>query len=203
MTKIQKRKVGIIMNKLEVRICKCGRLHFYQNELLDKLLEEEKELVLICSRCGNVMHIGADIEPASFFYEDANPEEIVFNMYSSNTKNEEISQENFNQELMNSENKRTIGKIIIDEGIGVYMNTGYTADYYGNDGFADYGSTFDRVKKYTSLEVLERDLNDYEKRRVQVKMKNLLETLTDDQADALSCFRINGLDWTGTKWEKH
>lgn len=189
------------MKKLEVSICNCGRIHFYSSELLDKLLEEEKELVLVCSRCGHTMHIGADIESAMFFDEEADPEDIAYNMYSYSLENEEFDASNFDKEAMKMEGKRTIGKIIIDEGVGVKMDTGYMADYFGANGFVDYGSKFDRRKKYASLEELESDLDDYDKQRHQVCMKYLLRKLTDEQAEILSCSLIKNLDWSGTKWE--
>lgn len=189
------------MKKLEVRICKCGRIHFYSSELLDKLLEEEKELVLVCSRCGHTIHIGADVESAMFFDEDADPEDIAYNMYAYSLENEEFDAKNFDKEAMKKEGKRTIGKIIIDEGIGVMMDTGYMADYYGSNGFADYGSNFDRMKKYKSLSELESDLDDYDKQRHQVCMKALLRNLTDDQAETLSCYFIKNLNWSETKYE--
>lgn len=189
------------MKKLEARICKCGRIHFYSNEMLSQLLEEEKELMLICSGCGNVTRIGADIEPAIFFDEDADPEEIVYNMYATHSEQEEIGPEDFNKDLMFEAGKRTIGKILIDEGVRVYMKTGYTADYYGNNGFSDFGSNFDRIKQYATLEELEQDMNEYDKLRHEVRMQTLLRELTDDQAETLSSYLIHGLDWSGTKWE--
>lgn len=189
------------MRKLEARICKCGRIHFYSTELLQSLLEAEKELVLICSKCGNVTRIGADIEPAVWYDEDADTEAVMFNMYAMHSENEEIGAEDFNQEIMNENHKRTIGKILINEGVPVYMGTGYTADYYGPNGFADYGSNFERNKNYITIEELERDWDEYDKRRRKVQMQALLRSLTDEQAEALSCYSIKNLDWSNTKWE--
>ena len=118
----QKRKTN---NNLEMKICRCGRIHFYQEDLLTGLLEQEKELVLICSNCGHVMHIGADKEPKSFYLEDAKEGEVIFNMYAYCQESETIDADNFEKEKMNALGKRTIGKIIISEGIGVMMETGF------------------------------------------------------------------------------
>lgn len=190
------------MRKVEMRICKCGRLHFYSNELLQDLLEEEKELVLICSRCGNVIHIGANKEPAVWHDENAKEDDYIFNMYSYSQEKETIDAANFNVEKMTEEGCHTIGKIIIDEGIGVTMDTGYSADTYTSEGFYDSSSQFDRIKGYETLEELEKDLDDYDEKRKKVRMHILLRHLTNEQAEVLSDYLIKGLDWSGTKWEK-
>ena len=133
------------MRKLEARICKCGRIHFYSTELLQSLLEAEKELVLICSKCGNVTRIGADIEPAVWYDEDADPEAVMFNMYAMHSENEEIGAEDFNQEIMHEKHKRTIGKILINEGVPVYMGTGDRHPPYIQQHYAGEPHTSNRV----------------------------------------------------------
>lgn len=190
------------MRKMEMRICGCGRFHFYSNELLQNLLEEEKELVLICSRCGNVIHIGADKEPAVWHDENAKEDDFIFNMYSYSQTNETIDAANFDVKKINKESNRTIGKIIIDEGIGVPMETGFCADYRTTEGFYDSSSQFDRMKRYETLEELKKDLDDYDEKRKKVRMNVLLRELTDDQAEVLSSYYIKGLDWSSTKWKK-
>ena len=185
-------------NTLNLKICRCGRLHYYSNDLLMQLLEEKKELVLICSKCGDVLHIGADKGLTIHYDENADPNEVCYNMYSYSKNNEIIDID----EILKNE-KSTIGKIIIDEGIGVYMETGYYADYYDStNGFGDYNSHFGRNKPYKTLEDLYNDMDEYDAKRRKVRMDVLLNMLTYEQAEILSHYMIRGLNWIGTKHEK-
>ena len=63
--------------KYDMRICKCGRIHMIDEDKLEKALENNKNLLLICGGCGTATLIGADIEP------DLNePNKKCYMMYS-------------------------------------------------------------------------------------------------------------------------
>lgn len=190
------------MGKIDMKFCRCARIHFYSNDLLSQLLNDEKELVLICSKCGDVIHIGADKEPATLYDESADSDDFSFSMYSYHEEKEEITKDNFVPAVMNRRGKRTIGKIIIDEGIGVPMMTGFDANYKNCSGFVDTHSNFIRLKTYSSVAEMEKDMTEYDEMRVKVNMDCLLKKLTDEQADVLSKYYIKGLDWSGTKFQK-
>ena len=57
--------------KYDMRICRCGRIHMIENKEIDKALEENKNLLLICGGCGQAILIGADIEPCLLYTSDA------------------------------------------------------------------------------------------------------------------------------------
>lgn len=188
------------MYDIDMKICRCGRIHFYDNNLLSKLLDDDKELVIICSSCGNVMHIGSDKEPACLYDEDADDDEIVHSMYSYSEDEEEFTKDNFIKLVCDKKKKRTVGKIIVQRGIGVPMATGFSATFRNSNGFIDSNSIFERRVKYSSLENLEKDMDEYDKKRSVVNMKLLLSKLSDEQADVLSNYLITGLDWSDTKF---
>lgn len=190
------------MRNLEMRICKCGRIHFYSTELLNSLLEEDKELVLICSHCGDVTHIGADKEPMQFWDETAGEDEICFNMYSWNEESGEITEDRFNPEIMKEKGKRVIGKVLIDKGISVMMRTGYMANGYQNGRFYDnwYPDFLFNHSPNADLAYFTKQIAEWEEKRKTAIMPALLQQLSDEQAEILSGCCIDGLDWTGTKW---
>ena len=192
------------MSDINMEICKCGRIHFYSNEVLDRILDEEKELVLICSHCGMVKDIGANKEPAYLYDDDAEEDKICYNMYSWNQESGEITADNFNSGFMNEKGKYSIGKIIISDGVSVMMETGYNANGY--QGGAFYDNWYPDFLFNHRPEVYNKDFNqllkEWEVKRKTVSMPILLRQLTEDQAELLSGYCTGGLNWKGTKWER-
>ena len=186
---------------LDMVICSCGRIHFYSNSLLEKIIEDEKELVIVCSRCGDAIHIGANKETNVLIESEDDPK-FVYSMYQHVEKNEVITKESFNKRLNDGKGKATIGQVIIDEGTGVPMETGFYASYRTSEGFADYNSQFEVTKPYDSAEAIIADMKAYDERRHKVNMNRLISLLDDEQCDVLSKYCIKNLDWTGTKWER-
>lgn len=191
------------MKNLDMKICNCGRIHFYSNSLLDKILDDEKELVIICSNCGDTIHIGANKEIDMYAENDDEGEHYCYNMYAYIQKNEVITKESFNKRLNSEKGHSTIGQIIVDEGVGVPMETGYNASYRTPDGFADYNSHFELTKKYETVEEITKAMEEYDNKRHQVRMDELIKRLDDAEAETLSKYYIKDLDWTGTKWQKY
>lgn len=186
---------------LNMVICSCGRIHFYSNSLLGKILDDEKELVIICSRCGDAIHIGAHKEP-NIYAESEDEPKICFNMYQHVEKNEVINKGSFNKRLNDDKGRSTIGQIFIDEGVGVPMETGYNANYRSSEGFVDYDSHFEITRKYETVNEIIEDMEAYDKKRHQVRMDRLVSLLNDEQCEVLSHYYIKNLDWSGTKWGK-
>ena len=48
------------MKKYEVRICRCGCVHFIPWKYFEDAVEQNKEFVTICNRCGEAVRYGAD-----------------------------------------------------------------------------------------------------------------------------------------------
>lgn len=187
-----------MIRKYDARICgKCGSIHFVPNSDLDAAIEMDKELWLVCGGCGRTSCIGADKETDWY-----GGDRIVYNMYCAKRENYTLTEESFNP----SEKTRPVHKVIHSKGIRPVMMTGMHATHY----FAPAGRFEDnwypdmwRVKRndITPQELIE-FIDKWEKDRVTVNMPSLLRVLTDEECEALSAYHIEGLDWTGTKYER-
>lgn len=189
-------------DSLELKVCKCGRIHFYKFSMLYELLEDEKELILICSNCGDVIHIGSDKRKEMVDIKDLSVK-YIHEMYSYKIESETITELNFNKEKMNEEQKRTIGKILISSGKPVYMETGFYADSMVDSNFCDSSSQFPYFnEKYDSVEQILSGLIKYNEKRKKVVMHVFIKSLTDEEAKTLSGYLFKNLDWKGTKYER-
>lgn len=102
------------MTKYDVRFCKCGRVHFIENEKLEKVCSEnEKEILFICNHCGASSIIGLED------YMDGKA------WYSYSVTNTEIS------------DVSRIGLIIASRGEMIIMQTGSFATYLSGGLFID------------------------------------------------------------------
>lgn len=186
------------MGKYDVRICKCGRIHFIENSLIDEALDQDKNLMFVCGGCGSVLLIGADRET-----DWNDPSKTHFNLYTFENQEE---QQVWDATLFaGTDKKKAVSKIFYDKGIQVMMQTGYYAKYfdYGTGRFQDiWYPDFWRIPDNATVEDYKSFIEQWRKDFVTVNMPNLLRTLTDEQAEALSHYHIEGLDWTGTKYQK-
>ena len=188
------------MSKFDVRICNCGRIHFIDDKLVDEALEQDKNLMVICGGCGTTTLIGADREPD---WED--PNKTVFNMYTYHMgqhDNFTLTADSF--ETVEGK-KKGISKVFYSKGIQVMMETGYYAKSYDSASgrFQDiWYPDFWRIPTNATAEQYKAFIEQWQAEHVKVNMNNLLRSLTDEQAEALSHFYIEGLDWKGTKFEK-
>ena len=85
------------------------------------------------------------------------------------------------------------------------MMTGYYARSFesGIGRFQDiWYPDFWRIPNNATAEDYKAFIEKWQKDSVTVNMPNLMRTLTDEQAEALSGYVIEGLDWKGTKFEK-
>jgi hypothetical protein len=103
------------MRKYDVRFCNCGRVHFIENEKLEKVCnEQDKEILFICGHCGATTRIGLDdyIDEGKAWYGiSVNDFEIT-----------DVSK---------------IGLIVHSRGEQIRMETGGEATYHG-DTFIDW-----------------------------------------------------------------
>lgn len=185
------------MSKYDVRFCKCGRIHMIDNEKLEKILEDNKNLLLICAGCGDATLIGADIEP------DWNePNKDCYMMYSGDFSaydDRTVTETDFES----TEIKKGIKEIIYSHGIKVPMMTGqYATDYY-NGRFSDrWYPDFYKIQKtdITVKEIME-FIDDYMHDRTTVNMKRFINETPDDMLEEISRYSVDGFNWKGTKWE--
>lgn len=185
------------MNKFLINFCSCGRIHFIKMEDIDKSLLEDKDILFVCQGCGNTSFIGGN--------EAVIDNETAFNMYvHSQNKNFEITSKDSDFELHLDSYYKPIFKIIFSQGKTVYMKSGYAADYYCNGFYRDTWFTgFDNLKKKGITEEEIKDIIDkWEYESSTVDMNRLLLDLTNDELKELSSYSVNGLDWTGTKYER-
>ena len=48
------------MNKYYIKICECGRIHFFDNETITDICNNDNSVVCICNNCGNTQMIWFD-----------------------------------------------------------------------------------------------------------------------------------------------
>lgn len=190
------------MNRKDIRICSCGRIHFIDSGIIDEALEQNKNTLVICGGCGRTYVIGADIEPD--WYE---PDKMCYNMYTSTLlPNGSEYPYIFDQKFFETVEGKFKGfhKVIIDPGKRVMMDTGYYATAYDNGSGMFYDMQYPdfwKIKKTDELEDVLLFINKFQRDMKSVNMNWLLRSLTDEEAEQLSHYGVKGLNWKGTKWE--
>lgn len=180
--------------KFDMHVCRCGRLHFVKNEDINLALNANKELLLVCGRCGEATAIGANRT-----YEDENKE--CFMMYSHS------AQESFvidAESFLNTKAKKGYSKVIYDMGVPVPMMTGYNANSHCGDFFYDTTAPewWKIQRRGITVEEIQKFISDFQKASMTVNMPLLLRNLTEEQAECASCYAISAFDWSGTPYQK-
>lgn len=194
-------------SKYEIRICKCGTIHFIPEEKIDKALEEDKELLWICGSCGQGTRIGGDREP-NIYDEGPDAPEWIFNMYSidfnPNTIHEtlSISAEDFTT----TDKRKGFSEIFYSTGIKVPMMSGmnakqhnganrYFLDIWWPDWYKIEGSD---MTKEDILEFISKYKEDCKK----VNMGAFIRQTPEEFLQILARTWMDEFDWTGTPYEK-
>lgn len=181
---------------IDVRICRCGRIHAIPNEKIDNALKEEKNLLFVCKRCGQSILIGGD------YHEDFEYNFAGYYMYSHEMREDTdiINEESF----VNTDSHKGISEIILNKGYPVPMNNGSYANSYFNGNFYDYSRpdfwSWNLNKNSTVKELFEL-IDDFRRISSTVNMQMLIHTVPEDVLEELSKYMISGLNWKGTKWE--
>lgn len=187
----------------EVRICKCGCIHFIDNDVISNAINNDKNILFICGQCGKAIIIGADRVPNWYKEKEDDPDEC-FDMYSYEAcRGKEMLILDANSFSGKSDYK-PIDKVIYDNGHVVFMETGYRATYFSyNTGFEDmsYPDFIYHLDNMASASLIMNEINEYNKKRRTVRMRSIIDSLTDSENELLAKSRIKGLDYTGTKWE--
>ena len=184
----------------EIRICKCGHIHIFDQSKIDKALNEDKEFVLVCGNCGVAYRIGADREDGALFGE---PGKTYFNMYTMDIRDKtSITKNSFDD---NADHK-PFAEIFYNAGISVPMMSGMSATHYGPNGFADnwfpdFLNELDR--KDVTVEEIREMREKWRKDHTTVNINWFARQIDEQTGKLLANAYIKGLDFTGTKYEKY
>lgn len=184
--------------KYDIRICKCGRIHAVLDEKIEKVLENDKNLLLICAACGNATLIGVNIEP-----DWADPSKEYYEMYSgtfSPYEDKIINEDTFK----GNKEEKAVEEILYSHGFKVPMRTGQYATDYWNGRFSDrWYPDFYKIQRndITVKEIMD-FIDEYTHDRTTVNMDRFINETPDDVLEELSNYYIEGLNWKGTKFEK-
>lgn len=191
----------------EMRICKCGRIHLINEDDINRALDEDKEVLLICSGCGHSFLIGGDE-----FYDEMIDEKKSYMMYTSEIRckegNAEIDKVDFNEDyrtIGDLTHSKPIYKIIYSEGIRVPLMTGSYANNYFADIFSDmtYPDFLLRISpKYITTDEIFKYIEEWRINRRKVDMKRFIFENKPEDLDVISCYLINAFDWEGTPYKK-
>lgn len=185
-------------NKYDMRICKCGRIHMINNDVLDNALQQDKNLLLICAGCGYATLIGADIEQ-----DWIETDKTCYMMYScgfSECKNTSINATDFET----TEHNKGIFKILYSHGYKVPMMSGMYATDYFNGKFSDrwYPDFYKIQRRDITVDEIMQFIDKYTHDRTTVNMNRFINETPDDILEEISHYCINGFDWKDTPYEK-
>lgn len=184
-----------MISQFSTIICKCGHVHFLDDEEIDTAFQQNQDIYFICGSCGSMYRIGADIE------HFINPERICYNVYNYGI---EVDRMDFTSEnFKDRKNHKTTHKIIYSKGKGIPMKTGVNATSFFNDEFEDtwYPDFIYHMDGLTKDQIMEK-FDEWNKDRCTVNMNFLIRNFSHDELKILSKFKIKGMDWTGMEFEK-
>lgn len=108
----------------DVKFCKCGTLLFVPQELVEKTIRSDKELLVICGHCGTARYIGAE----HFEYDDENGEHHnEYHMYTRDAYEDFVIDDSTEQKPV----------IFWTEGVRVPMKSHEYARSYFSEQYAD------------------------------------------------------------------
>lgn len=175
------------MKKYDIRFCDCGRIHAIPQETIDKAIENDREVMLVCSHCGRQIVIGADV------VDDLDLGRC-YSMYTDTVRNyEQMVIETDNSETAAGQffklpnRGKMLDSIIFAYGIPVPMQTALYANRHYFGGFVDDRQAGCITEQMTTVDVDRFIMENADK---------------EDILHAISGFHIKGLDWTGTKFNK-
>ena len=184
------------MSKYDVKFCGCGRIHLIDCRKENKILEDNKDLLLICGGCGAATLIGAYIEPD---FDD--PDKTCYIMYSreftyENTKTVTIS------DFGSTDGKKGIGEIFYSKGIRVPMMTGNYATNCFDGKFSDmlYPDFYKVQRRDVTVSEIMEFIDEFNHDRTTVNMDRFIAENPDDILEEISHHYIRGFSWKDTKF---
>ena len=200
--------------KYDVRFCGCGTLLFVPEETIDKALHEDKEVLLICGRCGRAYYIGADHQ----VYDDEHGHHDEFMMYTREPVEDKF--------VLDETTEQKPHTVFWTKGVRVPMKTGEYARSHSCDIFSDmwypdgasylgdmklenFMSLYEKVKAGTAddkekerfmrfiswmIPYLE-NIHEWKKNQSVVDMARLNRELTPEQKESVMRYSIRAFDW--------
>ena len=180
-----------------VRFCRCGRIHAIDTARVDKALENDKDLLLICGGCGVATLIGGDT--VANCDGKGNNGYLMYATTFSHNSDASIGTASFESE----EGCKGIEEIVYSHGIRVPMKTGEYANSYHAGRF--YDSSCPELWKIqrrnvTAAEVIA-FVDEYQAKSRIVNMEQFIHETPEELLNAISAYAADGLDWSGTKWD--
>lgn len=184
--------------KYEINICSCGRIHALDAKKVSKAIDKNKNFIFICAGCGTAVKIGADIYPDLF-----DPKATAYDRYCydfSKDKDTEINPDFFKA----TKSEKEVDTVLYSQGYRVPMKTGQYATDYFNGIFSDrwYPDFWKIQRKDITVKEIMDFIDEYNRDRSTVNMRRFINETPDDVLDELSNYVIDGLDFTGTKYER-
>ena len=177
-------------------ICSCGRVHFYDQNIINAAIEDGQEILMICGGCGTAWCIGADTD----FDENGNP---AHSMYRVQYYNSMVIDAN---SFVPEKNKKAYYRIIYSRGKKVLMKTGHFArSYTPTQGFLDTlcPDLACLQSLNTSLENIQKYLKEHSENARTVSMNWIEKNFTEEELRYLwKSFDIPNFDWSQTKLGK-
>lgn len=170
--------------RYEVVFCPCGTIHFLPWDEITHAVDEGKELVYICSKCGAASKFGGtDYWDGKALYRTDLPSGTV------------IDKSDF--EDIRSTGHSPFTKIIYSEGYRVLMMTGNYANFFSGGIFYDTDNPLS-MYQLQSLKTYDKIIEYYknwQKKSTQVNMNWLINHIKDDELEYLKGYVIEGLKW--------
>lgn len=167
------------MNKnINVEICKCGTIHVVHPEKFLNALDRGANYLKVCRNCGATTVMGE----CTMEDEDGNEIPTLYDVELPDDRCS-ITLEDFDA----SNDKKIFSEIYFSHGYKVPMMSGGYATGFKNSSFCE-----DYPRNTRSHELA-----------MTVNMNKFIEETPDEILEAVSRLWIEGLDWTGTKYEKN
>ena len=184
--------------KYNMRICRCGHIHMVPEVKIDKAIENNKVLMVVCRNCGSVSYIGADEGYDEFEHKK------IYNMFSYEGKNKTFS---IGQECFITDGEsggRPINEILFSVGLKVPMMSGeFAAQYFCDTFYDNWYPNFDKLMKpdITTSEIQE-FVDTFHKERSTVNMEQFIRDTPDEYLREISGYLVRAFNWKGTKYER-
>ena len=175
----------------DIYICKCGRIHaIYDNKHpKERVTPDEKDLALICSNCGTVMVIGAELCSNGY------------NLYTYIKKFETPG-------AIMGMNKIATAKpteVYYSVGYPVPMKTGNYANRFSETSDRFYDMEYPMLSEIDRHNITYKDVhefvNNFYKNSSTVDMERFMRETPKDVLASIACYGFRAFKWEGTPYE--
>ena len=185
----------------EVKFCSCGHIHVFPWSIVEKAVETNENLLLICADCGKATVIGADTLDGGYYGNEEG--KICYEMYSHDFSpyEDKIITKNF---FRKHKTHKALNRIYYSHGIKVPMMTGEYANSFFCGTFYDSREPdwykIDHTGDLSRKEIMD-FITEHRINKCKVNMERFIRDNPEDKIRAISHYVIEGLNWKGTKFE--